>query len=635
MDILSTESDAQLETRALALLRKYTMKPNASWTSSLQWQAIAQIYQREQDVVVITATGSGKTMIAILPTLLGADNELALIILPLISLVTDYKRKFMAMNIPFDIYDSQKTHIQHGAKFLFIPADVTRSSKWPEFLTNLADIYDLVRLIFDESHIPMISTDYRKVMTFLDELRIIPMQFVLLTATCPPSSEGRMMELFGLEQATTVIFRGRTDRPELQYIRQMPFSAMPQALKKLDTIIGIHKHSEDTSARSMVFVPYIMTGQNAAKHLNCDFYHSQQTDDDPNQKDYLQQIKHKEEIYTHWYEGTRPDGTRNDIIVATTALSAGNDYPSVQLVAHLNTPIDMISYVQEVSRAGRDGKPAQCILFPINTKLPALKTPGEDYKGLQAMRDYVFVESNCLRHAITSYCDGVGVYCYGDSRRQPCSLCVAKTKAQRQTYGQDQPLSVPTIPVIFSQKRKRQGPGDGSAFVALSEAAKTRKMTNAQNTIEYVLHFHKALSIFNSSCAFCLVKNKGTQAHILTCCPSMIPIWDAYKKWKKSINYTPKFRTKSCFFCHLPLVGDLLHQDFGNISNCTYPDIVPIVAYHIFLDPHLHKSAESAFGTSWKSIKNYSQWLVTLPTDGSPTYISALFLWYTKLQFDI
>lgn len=78
-------------------------------------------------------------------------------------------------------------------------------------------------------------------MTLLDQLQIIPMQLVLLTATCPPSSEGRMMELFGLEPATTVIFHGHTDRPELEYIQKIPCTTTPQVLKVLDNIIGIYK----------------------------------------------------------------------------------------------------------------------------------------------------------------------------------------------------------------------------------------------------------------------------------------------------------------------------------------------------------------------------------------------------------
>lgn len=69
MNIFPEESNEQLETRGLALLHQCTKKPDALWNSNLQWQAIAQVYQREEDVIVITATGSGKTMIAVLPTL--------------------------------------------------------------------------------------------------------------------------------------------------------------------------------------------------------------------------------------------------------------------------------------------------------------------------------------------------------------------------------------------------------------------------------------------------------------------------------------------------------------------------------------------------------------------------------------
>jgi len=159
-------------------------------------------------------------------------------------------------------------------------------------------------------------------------------------------------------------------------------------------------------------------------------------------------------------------------------------------------------------------------------------------------------------------------------------------------------------------------------------------MDHEQNKIEYVLHFRKALAIFNSSCAYCLMKNHAAGAHILTSCPGMKHLWDAYKDWKRSISYPKKFPNKSCFFCHIPRVGDLLHQDVGKPSDCIYPDIVPVVAFHVFLDSSLHKAAEIYFQTRWKTITDYSKWLGLLPTDGSHTHISAIFLWYTKTQFD-
>lgn len=629
------ESDADLEGRALELLCKYTNKPNAKWTSTLQWQAISQVYQAEEDIVVITATGSGKTMIAILPTLLGSSNELALIFLPLISLITDYKRRFDAMKIPYDSYPTKQTSINPYARFLLISADAAMSPQWTEFLIGLTDQFDIRRLIFDESHIPMISTNYRKSMSRLDQLRIIPIQIVLLTGTCPPSSEAHMMELFGLEPASTVIFRGRTDRPELEYIRMNRVPTAPIALQMLDKIIQRHRHtaSEDNSARVMIFVPFIDNGTHAAEKFNCDFYHSKASDHDPEDIDYHKRLQEKEEMYNAWYKGKKSDGTQNNIIVATTALSAGNDYPSVRLVVHLNTPYEMISYVQEVSRAGRDGTPAKCILIPINTKAPKQDTTEKDYKGLQEMHNFVFKEEDCLRYAITKYCDGVGVYCYNDPKRQRCSLCTLKSPAKQKSLHEDQPLPTP-IKSQSSLKRKRNETGNRLAFITLAENARKRKARREEGNLGYVARFEMALGIFNASCAFCLMKDV-TESHVLTECPKFQNMWDAYKTFKNYIRYPQKFPNKSCFFCHVPLLGNLLHPYFGKPSHCSHPDVVPVVAFGVFLNHELHMKAETHFGVSWKSMKDYGKWLVIPPNNGSLTHISDIFLWYTKDKFNV
>jgi superfamily II DNA helicase RecQ len=629
-----SESESELEARALHLLRKYTNKPNAQWTSNLQWQAIAQVYQREEDIIVITATGSGKTMVALLPTLLGKSNELSLIVLPLISLITDYKRKLDAMEISYDIYSPDKTYINSHAKFLLISADVTMSSKWPQFLTTLNDKYDISRLIFDESHIPMISTNYRRVMSLLDQLRIIPMQIVLLTGTCPPSSAPRMMELFGLKPASTVIFRGQTDRPELQYIRMKKVISIEKSLNVLDGIIQKHRSTTDDSGRIMIFVPFISNGEMAAIKFNCDFYHSKTMDYDPDHSDYLKRQQEKENIYNAWYKGRKPDDQKNDLIVATSALGAGNDYPSVRLVVHLNTPYEFISYVQEVSRAGRDGKPAQCILIPGHAKPPNQDTLDNDYKGLQEMHEYAFGENTtCLRYAITRYCDGVGVYCYSDPKRQKCTFCMTiKITATNKTRIIDQPLPFLTTFPKLSLKRKRH---DGSAFTALMEDAKNRKMNRAKSELDYVENFEKALAVFNSSCAFCLMKDEAASAHILTSCPNFKSHWDKYRSLKNYIRYPEKFLNKSCFFCHIPRIGNLLHEKVGNPVDCDHPDVVPVIAFGVYVDEGLRADAAAHFGTDWKSLIDYGRWLTTYPKDGHLTYISAIFLWYVKTHFSL
>jgi hypothetical protein len=316
--------------------------------------------------------------------------------------------------------------------------------------------------------------------------------------------------------------------------------------------------------------------------------------------------------------------------VATSALSLGNDHPSVNLIIHFGTPLEMMGYVQEVSRGGRTGQPTLCILIPMSKKKPRAIVD-EDYTGINAMYDLVWKEKSCFRYAITYFFDGVGVHCQ-NNRCLPCSNCrkevVEGCKSAAIASHPIAQSSLEAFPVSEASFGKRKSIGKTAAFDDQLYAAKKRKTEMSLELLKYVEVFKSCLAIFQSSCAYCHVFKNTTGHHKLFKCPTLYDKISDYKAWKKSIIYDSRHPNKSCWFCHLPQCHDLLHTQFSSPDACNYPDIVAPIAFAIFQMDEYRQGAEIHFKVQWPSIEEFTKWLVGPPFKNEQTNISALFLWY-------
>ncbi|CAE7768458.1 RECQL2 [Symbiodinium pilosum] len=150
-----------------------------------------------------------------------------------------------------------------------------------------------------------------------------------------------------------VELRAPTDRPNLFYaVRHRPKAAADVLAAVLSTILLFPRGTPGLVYCITRKEAEVLRQGLAAGGVPCEFYHGDLD------------AAARQKVHSSWVEG------RIDVVVATVAFGMGINKSDVRFVVHAGLPASLHHYYQEAGRAGRDGKPALCLLLYRPSDVP-------------------------------------------------------------------------------------------------------------------------------------------------------------------------------------------------------------------------------------------------------------------------
>ena len=313
-----------------------------------------------QHALVIMPTGMGKSLCFQIPALVSDAKDperppITLVISPLIALMKDQVDSLVERGIDAAFInsslgrrdrESRYRNLGNGKyKLLYVTPERFRK---PEFLEAIGK-RTVTLLAVDEAHcISEWGHDFRPDYTRLEEFRGIVGNptTIALTATATPDVQKDIIKQLGLTDPDVRLFHEGIDRPNLE----LKVADTWGDDEKLEKIIEIHERHKGSGGSGIVYFTLIKTldqfsdllRKRGVKHL-C--YHGQLERND------------RRRVQTQFMEGS------DNLVLATNAFGMGIDKEDIRFVTHADIPGAMEGYYQEIGRAGRDGKPAECVLL--------------------------------------------------------------------------------------------------------------------------------------------------------------------------------------------------------------------------------------------------------------------------------
>ena len=313
---------------------------------------------RGESVLLVSATGSGKTLCFQVPVLL--RSGCAYVISPLKVLMREQLGDLQRKKIPGTFINGDLSRQEKKERYGLLNQRMLKfllctPERFDPERVRPAEIELLSRakprwLVVDEAHcIDRWGSDFRPSYGRLSEVRerLGKPQVLAFTATAGKESQKRILESLGVPDARIIVTG--VDRPNIALARinlDQRDRERFALIKELRGTVG--------TGRMMVFVPSRKIGDAVRAGLNgfgldIPFYHSRHG------------TANERDVLLGRFTGRAQPAL--NAIICTNAFGMGLDVPDVRVVVHWQPPASVEDYLQEFGRAGRDGKPAVAVLF--------------------------------------------------------------------------------------------------------------------------------------------------------------------------------------------------------------------------------------------------------------------------------
>lgn len=391
-------------------------------------QAVVDASLSGQDVMVLMPTGGGKSLCYQIPALI--LDKVTIVVTPLLSLMKDQVDQLLESGVAAAFVNSQQTReqqshilnqLQHGEiKILYVSPERLLQYQFLEHIKFCG----VGLFAIDEAHCLShwghdFRQDYLRLNMIKQHFPNVPI--MALTATADRATRYDIAAQLQLQDP--LVHTGSFDRPNLRFTIEEKFKPLSQLMtfmKSQSDQSGIIYCSSrarvDDIAEKLIAKGY----RAAAYHAGYDT-ETRNRVQEQFQRDHVQ------------------------IVVATVAFGMGINKPNIRFVVHYDLPRTIESYYQETGRAGRDGLPAECLLFFDSGDAPRIKkmiadNPNEERVKVETQRFNAMVAladaQTCRRQVLLNYFNEFSNDACGN-----CDICLDPPKSFDATIPAQQALS--------------------------------------------------------------------------------------------------------------------------------------------------------------------------------------------------